>query len=383
MRNIVWICLLLLAVMLAGETCALQIVAGPYLQNPSRTSMTVMWITDSKSTSWVEYGTGDTLDRKAFNSRHGLIDADETIHRVSIDGLSPGKEYKYRISSKEILKFEAYKVTYGETVTGDTHSFKTLSGNEESVSFIVLNDIHQRNDILASLIKMAASKPYDLVFLNGDILGHIEDEPQIINHVLKPCSDLFAAEIPFVYIRGNHETRGKFARMLPNYLTTPRGKYYYSLDHGPVHLIVMDGGEDKVDTHWAYSGLADFDRYRDEQKKWLEKEIQTEACRKAAFRIVLVHMPHRQSENWHGTTDLYNKWRPLFNRGKIDLMISGHTHRYAVVQPEKGIHNYPVIIGGAPKNGQATFIRVDATKDKLEVTMTRDDGEVAGKYESD
>lgn len=92
-------------------------------------------------------------------------------------------------------------------------------------------------------------------------------------------------------------------------------------------------------------------------------------------------MPHRQSENWHGTTDLYNKWRPLFNRGKIDLMISGHTHRYAVVQPEKGIHNYPVIVGGGPKNGQATIIRVDATKDKLEVTMTRDDGEVAGRYE--
>ena len=64
-------------------------------------------------------------------------------------------------------------------------------------------------------------------------------------------------------------------------------------------------------------------------------------------------------------------------------MISGHTHRYAVVQPAKGIHNYPVIIGGAPKDGQATVIRVDAKKDKLEVTMTRNDGEVVGRYESD
>ncbi len=111
------------------------------------------------------------------------------------------------------------------------------------------------------------------MFFNGDILGHIEDEPQIIDHVLKPCSDLFAKEIPFIYVRGNHEARGKFARMLPNYLSTPKGSYYYAFDHGPVHFIVMDSGEDKDDTSVEYSGLADFDRYREEQRVWLRKEI--------------------------------------------------------------------------------------------------------------
>ncbi len=380
MKNLI-LAFVLLSVTLSGNAFALGIVTGPYLQNPTETSMTVMWITDSKCTSWVEYGTGETLDQKAFNSQHGLIDADETIHRVTVDGLSPGKEYKYRVYSKEILKFEAYKVTYGDTVTGDTHSFKTLSGNKDSISFIVLNDIHQRNDILASLMKMSSSRPYELVFLNGDILGHIEDEPQVINHILKPCSDIFARNIPFVYVRGNHETRGKYARMLPNYLSTPEGRYYYSFDHGPVHFIVMDGGEDKDDSHWAYSGLADFDRYRDEQKKWLEQEIQTVAYKKAAFRVVLIHMPPTPSRDWHGTNDLYEKWRPLFNQGKIDLMISGHTHRYAVVAPEKGVRDYPMIIGGSPKEGRATVIGVDATQDKLNVTMTRDDGEVVGKYQ--
>ena len=84
-----------------------------------------------------------------------------------------------------------------------------------------------------------------------------------------------------------------------------------------------------------------------------------------------------------GQADMFNKWRPLFNRGKIDLMISGHLHRYAVIQPKKGIHGYAMIIGGGPKDRQATIIRVDATKKKLEVTMTRDDGEVVGRYELD
>jgi predicted phosphodiesterase len=375
----------MLAVLLVAiSPCyALSIVTGPYLQNPSRTSMTVMWITDQNCTSWVEYGTGDCLDQKAFHSEHGFIDANLTIHRVAIKGLSPSEKYNYRVCSKEILEFEPYKVTYGETLTGDTHSFKTLAKRQEDISFLVLNDTHQRDDLLTAFVKKAASKPFDMVFLNGDILGYIEDESQIIDHVLKPCSDLFAKETPFIYVRGNHETRGKFARRLPDYIATPRGRYYYSFDHGPVHFVVMDSGEDKDDTTPSYGGLVDLNRYRDEQKVWLEKEIRSDAYKKAAFRIVIVHMPHNQSDRWHGVTDIYNKWRPAFNQGKIDLMISGHTHGYAVVESEKGIHDYPIMIGGGPKDGEATFIQVDASRDKIEVTMTRDDGEVVGTYRID
>ena len=127
---------ILALLLVAKSPCyALSIVAGPYLQNPSRTSMTVMWITDQKCTSWVEYGAGDTLDKNAFHSEHGLIDADQTIHRITIKDLSPSKEYNYRVCSKEIVKFEPYKVTYGETLTDDTHSLTTLAKRRENISF--------------------------------------------------------------------------------------------------------------------------------------------------------------------------------------------------------------------------------------------------------
>lgn len=381
MRKTVRISLLLMGMMVSGSVYALEIVAGPYLQNPGETSMTVMWLTDAPCTSWVEFGTQGELNRKAVRSRDGLIDADQTLHRIVIDGLSPGTEYTYRICSKEILQFEPYKVTYGQTLTGDNYHFTTLSGDKKSTSFIVLNDIHQRNDILEKLIRLSVSEPYDLVFLNGDILSDIEDESQIVDHVLKPCSDLFAKQIPFIYVRGNHETRGRYARRLADYLATPTGRYYYSFDQGPVHFIVLDGGEDKEDSHPAYGGLADFDRYRDVQAKWLNDEIQSASFKNATYKIVLVHMPPTPSEKWHGPDDLYNKWRPLLNQGNIDLMISGHTHQYAVVPAEKGICDYPVIIGGAPKEGQATVIRVDATEDTLRVIMKTDDDQVVGTYE--
>jgi len=368
---------------LNGSAGAARIVVGPYLQAPSETAMTVMWITDANCVSWVEYGQGESLDQKAHHSEHGLIEANRTIHRVTIEGLCPGEKYRYRVCSKEIVAFKPYEVTYGDTVTSETHSFTTLDDRKDTISFIVLNDIHEQNEILITVTKLAQTKPFDLAFLNGDILGHIEDEQQIIDHVLAPCMELFAAETPFVYVRGNHETRGKFARHLPDYIALPDGRYYHSFDHGPVRFVVMDGGEDKRDTDPEYSGLVDFDRYRAVQRKWLEAEIRSEAFRKAPFRVVMVHMPPEPSERWHGPDDMYQTWRPLYNEGKIDLVISGHTHHYEIRPPVEGQCDYATIIGGAPQKGAATVIRVDATADHLGVTMTRDDGQIVGTYAID
>lgn len=374
---------ILVLFVVSGPANAIEIVVGPYLQAPSETSMTVMWITDVNAVSWVEHGTGESLDQKAHRSRHGLIDARRTIHTVTIEGLSPGREYRYRVCSKEIVTFEPYKVTYGETVASDTYTFTTLDGNKDSISFIVLNDIHERNEILISLVELAQRQPFELVFLNGDILGHIENEQQIIDHVFAPCTELFARQTPFVYVRGNHEARGKFARRLPDYIALPEDRYYYAFNHGPVRFVVMDGGEDKRDTDKEYSGLVDFDRYRAVQRKWLEAEIRSEAFRKAAFRVVVVHMPPQPSERWHGPDDMYQTWRPLYNEGKIDLLIAGHTHHYEIRPPVEGVCDYATIIGGAPQYGAATVIRVDATADRLRVTMTRDDGEIVGTYAID
>jgi predicted phosphodiesterase len=368
---------------LSGPAIPVQIVAGPYLQAPSETSMTLMWISDANCVSWVEYGQGESLDQKAHRSRHGLIEANQKIHRVTIEGLSPGRQYRYRVCSKEIVTFEPYKVTYGETVTSATHTFTTLDDRKDSISFIVLNDIHEQNEVLVSLVKLAQSQPFDLVFLNGDILGHIEDRQQIIDHVLSPCAELFARQTPFIYVRGNHETRGRFARRLADYIALPEDRYYYSFDHGPIHFVIMDGGEDKRDTDQEYSGLVDFDRYRAVQRDWLAREIQSEAFRKAPFRVVVVHMPPQPSERWHGPDDMYQTWRPLYNEGKIDLMIAGHTHHYEIRPPVEGQCDYPTIIGGAPQEGAAVVIRVDATTDHLGVTMTRDDGQIIGKYAVD
>ena len=360
----------------------IALTAGPYLQNPGETSVSVMWITSASSTATVEYGIGDELDKKAVSTHDGQIDANTTIHRVDITGLTAGSKYNYRVVSTEILKYAPYKVTFGETINSETFSFTTLDSKKTACSFVVFNDIHSNVKNLGVRVELANKKPYEMIFLNGDILQDPGSEKLIIDTLLKPASDLFASRIPMLLARGNHETRGAYSRKLKNYVALPDNNYYYSFKHGPVYFIVLDVGEDKEDSNREYSGLNEFDSYRDEQTKWLKKEIKKREFKEAQFRVVLTHIPLFGGGKGHGTLDCRNKWAATLNKGKIDLHISGHTHRPAVVEAVKGVHDYPVFIGGGPHDEKFTVIRVDVANEELSVSMINHSGEVIETYKA-
>jgi len=374
------ILLLLASALLAGQAPAsgpFAITTGPYLQSPAETSMTVMWLTNKDSVSWVQYGEGTSLDQKAISSRDGLIDAGIRIHKIKLQGLKPGAEYSYRVYSKGILNFAPYEVTFGETVSSEVHSFRTLDRGKDKFAFIAFTDLHEHLDMVPQLMKVNGERPYDLVLFLGDIISHIEGEQQIVDFI-NSTVEQFSSEIPFVWVRGNHETRGKFARMLPRYIDSPNQHYYFSFDHGPVHFTVLDAGEDKADSVAPYGGLVDFDAYRLEQAEWLASEIKSEAFRRAPFRIGLCHMPFPQpvDEKWHGMKDAMVKFGPYFNQGKVDVLFSGHQHRYGIHDPVGGRHNYPIVQGAAWREGQRTLIRVEVTPEMLDVSIISGDGEV-------
>lgn len=355
--------------------------AGPYLQMPGETSISIMWMTSVNSTATVEYGTGEVLDKTAVSNHDGQIDANTRIHRVDIGGLEPGKKYNYRVTSTKILKYEPYKVTFGETINSDSQSFTTLDTKKADCSFVVINDVHSNVANLKGRIKLASKKPYEMMFLNGDILQDPGSESLIVDTLLKPASDLFAGQIPMLLARGNHEIRGEYSRKLKDYFALPNDKFYYSFKHGPVYFVVLDCGEDKEDSHWAYSGLNSFEEYRNEQAAWLKKEIEKKEFKNSPFRVIITHIPLFGSGKAYGTLDCRKKWAPILNKGKVNLHISGHTHRPAVVDPVAGEHDYPIFIGGGPSDEKYTIIRVDATNKDLNVSMINAGGEVIGKYD--
>ena len=351
-------------------------LCNPYLQAPDTDSITIMWITNKYCYSWVEYGEGENLNIKAQTSTDGLIDAYNRINKIQLKNLKPNTQYSYKVFSKEIVQFNPYKITYGKTIESEIKKFTTIHPNAETVSWLVMNDIHDRPQSIKDLMQLN-KEAFDYVFFNGDMFDYQNDEQQIIDHMLQPCSDNFAQEKPFLFVRGNHETRGKFSRNVHEYYDSPSGKFYYTYQWGPVFHIVLDTGEDKPDEHEVYGGIVDFDSYREEQAAWFEKIAKTKAFKKAPFRVVMMHIPHFHSDEWHGTTHCRKLFAPLFNKYKIDLFIAGHTHKYGIYHADN-THDYPIFIGGGPKNGNRTLISVKANSHEMHVKMLLDDGKEIG-----
>ncbi len=353
----------------------------PYLQAAQQDRITVRWITNVNCYSWVEYGESqDNLHMKAHHVDEGLVQANNTVHDIAILNLQPGKIYYYRAVSKKIDRFIGGKIFYGETFEGKVYSFATTATDIDEVEFLVFNDIHDRPESFTQLMKYQGEGKMDFVLLNGDIFSSLRDEDQIVEHLLTPVCDLFATHTPLIYSRGNHEARGQFARQLPGYFNGREHKFYYSFQYGPMYAIVLDSGEDKEDDHPAYGGIIEFDAYRLKQKEWLEQEVKKEAFRKAKYKIVFTHIPpyYTPNKDAHGTASCGKNWVPVLNKAKIDLWISGHTHKYKIHQPIKDLHNFPIVIGGGPSDGQRAIINVKVNQHALNLKMTDDSGKTVG-----
>jgi UDP-2,3-diacylglucosamine pyrophosphatase LpxH len=352
--------------------------AGPYLQFPGPDSITVRWLTNVPCFAWVEYGEApDKLDKKAETFTDGLVQAYNTVHAIRVQGLAPGKKYYYRICSRSIEDFQPYKITFGGEFGSEPYAFTTPDVGADRVSFLVFNDIHDRPESFPHLMQFQGEGEKDFVFLNGDMFNFQTDEDQLVAHLLQPLGSM-PAQTPFFFSRGNHEMRGKFARHLSDYFNSEDPQFFFSFQYGPMYAIVLDSGEDKADNDPAYYSLADFDRYRVMQAEWLKREVRKKAFRKAKHKVVFSHIPLYHAGEWHGTQHCREVWGEILNEAGIDVLICGHTHVYGIHPAEKGKHNYPIVIGGGPKDGKRTIMRVVADREALKLEMMDDAGKMVG-----
>lgn len=358
----------------------------PYLQNLYQNGITIAWMVNNNSSSYVEYGETEKLGIKVTHSQSGIMDVSSGIQIVVLNNLKPGTHYYYNVNSKVVKTHEAYKVVYGDSIRSKVFSFTTPSAAIQTFSFLAFNDIHSKPQFTEEVIKRESG--FKFVMLNGDILEDINKESEINDFMLKPLSSYFASNKPFFYTRGNHETRGGGACSLDKYINTPTGKYYYSFSYGNTHIVVLDCGEDKPDNNQEYFGLADYDNYRSQEALWLAKEVQSPEFKNAKFRVVCIHMPivlsfDGKQFQGHGIKDCSEKFAPLLNKSRVDLLLCGHTHAYTIVRPTKGKTNFPIIVGGAPfsdKNiNKTTYTLVEINKSILTATLKKANGDVIDK----
>jgi predicted phosphodiesterase len=358
----------------AEKEQSLAITHGPYLQLPTTTSMAIVWQTNKICVSRVEYGRAKSLGLTAISSRHGLIDNNKTSHIIRLTSLKPGQNYFYRVVSREFLGYKTQdSVAFGSTVTSPIYSFKTLDEKKQSFSFSMVSDMHERSAELEEMMAERAWEGIDFAVFNGDMVNDLMSPSQLFSGVLDASIKNFAKEKPLIYVRGNHEMRGSCARNFSDYIPAQECRTYYSFNHGPVHFIILDCGEDNPDSDEKYNGLGDFDRFRTEEAQWLRHDLESPACTGAGFKIAVCHIP-TWAEYDHGSREVRQKFESLLNRAKLDLYLSGHTHTFTQINPIPGQNTFPIIIGA-----QDITTRVDVLPDELRVTAVRRGGTVVGR----
>ena len=280
-----------------------RITHGPYLCDMTDDGVTVVWTTSAPALSWVEVAPAD--GRSFYAEEHpryyetvaGRRQARKTLHTVRLRGLEPGTAYCYRIFSREVREWPHYdNVAYGAVASSNVfrrkpYTFRTFPESGAECRFLVLNDIHGQADLMGKLLGAAEFDRTGFVAFNGDMSSSVESREQLFADYIDTAVECFASETPILFNRGNHDTRGVHADLLPEYFPKGEGTFYALRRYGDVCLLTLDCGEDKPDSDIEYAGLADYDAYRLEQREWLAEALRSEAFRTAATRIVLLHVP--------------------------------------------------------------------------------------------
>lgn len=376
-RILIFLCICIQLVLPAtGQVSSDEKIShGPWIQNLTESSVTIMWITSHPSVPGIMLGADPNDLELIYNSTDGMIHAGDTLHKIRITGLEPGKRYMYRVYSRQIDVFEPYKITYSDTIVSEAHYFSTLSPGSESTRFMVFNDVHNHSDKMAYYLRNIDINNQDLWFFNGDMVDYIQNTNQIFTGFLDTAVFWFAKTKPFIYVRGNHEARGMYARQFKDFFDFKDDQFYFSFDLGPVHFVVLDCGEDKPDDNQYYYQLADYDNYRNEQLEWLKNEITSDDFRNAPFRIVLCHMPiYKQERMNYAMQFLADHYGPVLEKAGIDLFISGHTHRFAYLNSQDSGFGYPVLV-----NSNNTFVEVSVENNEIKLLIKDTEGLISNE----
>lgn len=372
------------------------------LQNPTETGIQAVWTVTAPATGWVEWGLKeDALDQKACGAIFGLKPYSDRVIQIPISGLKPNTTYYYRAATSAVDFRGAYDIRPSETVEyTPIRSFTTPGPAAKTASFAVVNDTHQVQDLMAwEFDKIAELRP-DYTLWNGDSVHSIENHDMLVKNVMFPAKRAYADDHPLLFVRGNHDTRGVWARYYSEYFTPWEHDepefaglgYSYVVRHGDLAMICLDTGEDKPDFRKEWGGLAEFEPYIAKQGDWLRSVLASDAVKTAKFVVAFCHIPlfdPRPNAN-PGTLETgYSSWKklgadcwgPALQEAGVQLVVCAHMHRHRVDAPTAERCWTQVVGGGcAKKDATVIYGKVENDRLKLEVYAAKT-GEVVTSLE--
>jgi hypothetical protein len=305
--------------------------------------------------------------------RFGFVPQSSDVLRIRMDDLKPGQSYRVRAITTAAGS--------GEQFISDWKSFRTLNPSSTTTSFVVWNDTHMNDETIQKL--HGVTPPADFLIWNGDTCNDWKSPDILIPTLLHPGNCDITAGRPLFLTMGNHDVRGPHAFKLPEIIATPDNRPFYAFRAGPVAAIFLHTGEDKPDDHPSFQGRVAFDQLRREQSAWLADTIRQSEFRDAPYRIIICHIPLRWLNETppdytrtgfdHFSLRSRDAWHQSLVDWKAQLIISGHTHRNALIA---GTDQYPYaqITGGGPQPNSATWMKAVATAEEFHLQVSGLDG---------
>ncbi len=327
-------------------------ISSPYTLHPTvfavEDGYQIVFTTDATGMAWVEVG-----GKKYYDQTTGLMDWETKYHSIRVPRVALDSARSYKTCFQSMSTRAAYSPTHGSTVSR-TYPFTPMGDKKEPV-LLCLSDF--RN--LATEAKaVAAYKTFDALYIGGDYASQGNTEANV-KILLDTASALTTGTKPVIFTRGNREVRGNYSYLLDSMTPTgASGKSYYTIEQPDFFAIVLDSGEDKVDSHTEYGGTTDYQNFRKEQTQWLKEVLAEGKWKDYPTRVAFCHMPINRITT-AGLKEDFAEWTKILNQMGISLVFSGHYYTHALYTANDsanlGSPNFPTLISCDVDNASYTY----------------------------
>lgn len=303
-------------------------VKAPYLVRAHASGVTVTWHADRPiELPWVRVIDEDSADERIVTGAAAPLDMslgplptlppDGVIARVPVDGLTPGRRYRYVVESAALVQEGTLRaapargapfrfVAFGDNRTNHDDHLRVVNAVVEDAPDLVVNT--------GDLVDVSTPEAWQLFFdIEAELLRSAPLEATLGNHESDLMRALF---LGFVHPEPGFEDG-----------TNTSGAF------GDVYLILT-------------SCLRDVER--EGYLAWFEAEL--EAAQAYPYRFVASHCPMLTYSNhgpWHAGLELLH---PLMAEHGVTAFFSGHNHCYEHFYLD-GVHHFTLGGGGAPLYG--------------------------------
>ena len=318
---------------------------------------------------WIKVG-----ENTYYDDANGILKSNNYVHKVEIPMSELDREKSYTLCYRKMINRTPYFPESEDTVELK-YPFKPVEGS--NINIYHISDAHNMEEPPINAGKYFGDN-LDLLILNGDIPDHSGDTANF-NSIYRICSGITEGSLPIVFSKGNHDTRGIYGEAFHEYTPSNNGRPYYTFRLGSLWGLVLDCGEDKDDSHDAYSYTTCFHNYRLKETKWLEDVVNQEMYNENGIehKIVISHIPftYIQKAPFDIEQELYRHWTKLIcEKIKPELIICGHIHACNVYQPGSAYDAYnlltcPVVIGSKPNHKEGKFTGCGITLSKKDAEI--------------